>query len=47
MGLGRRNMSMTEIMRRTRALTFVGGESNTVETNSERWYRDRFATYMG
>jgi thymidylate synthase len=47
MGIGKRNMSMTEIMRRTRALTFVGGEPYTDETNSERWYRDRFATYMG
>lgn len=46
LGLGVRGQSMTEIMKRARCLTVLG-RVNADETDSERWYRDRFASYMG
>lgn len=44
-GVGRGGDSFTRIMRRARQL--VGGVVSEEETTSERWYRDRFASYMG
>lgn len=45
-GLGVLGQSMTEIMKRARSLTVLN-TPNVDETHSERWYRERFASYMG
>ncbi len=46
MGIGVRGGSISDTMKRARSLT-VKDYVNVDETDSERWYRDRFASYMG
>jgi len=44
-GFGRKGDCFQDIMRRARRTTTTG--ANEEETSDERWYRDRFASYMG
>lgn len=44
-GIGIPGQSFTTIMKRARAVTVNVQQID--ETNSERWYRERFASYMG
>jgi len=46
-GIGKPGMSMSEVMKRARSLAVLGFVNVDGETDSERWYRDRFASYMG
>ena len=47
LGIGNYSMSFTEIMKRARRLTIAYADKLKEETESEHWYRDRFASYLG